>query len=351
MSNQEVAGLLASAQRGMLSSKGMSDGQVAHLMGLAPSTVHIDTALSNFLIRYDNRDYIADSVMPVVTVAKRSDKVFEFPFETMQQVAQAGLASNRARPNEVTYSVTTQSYSVSDYGLIDFVSADEEQNADAPLQPRLVSAEIVMNFLMLARELRVATVAFGSGNYTGQTSALSGGNRWDTSTGTPVQDILSKMESPLALPNTLTMGGQVWPYFRNNTEVKSYITGRASTTLGDVPFLIDADTVARAFGLEKVVVGRARYNSAREGATVVSSYVWGKSAALTRTESQPNARKTQCFGLTYRFGQIQNQVIPELLAGRAGGVYVKITHADAEVAVGLSSGAQKAGYLLTTVIS
>jgi hypothetical protein len=328
----------------------LGSASASHLMALAPSAVHVDTALSNFLIMYENREYIADIVSPVVTVTKRSDKIFAFASTTLQQIANADMASNRGRPSEATYSITsTNSYSVRDYGLIDFVSQDEEMNADAPLQPRVISAEVLMNFLMLHREYRVATnTVFASGSYGANTTALTGGNRWDTATGTPVQNILDWQETPFVQPTHLVLGGQVWPKFRNNAEVKSYVVSRASTSLGDVPFLVDADVIARAFGLERCVVGRAKYNSAAEGLTAVSSYVWGKSAALIRVEAQPNARKTQTFTYTYRFGPIVNQVIPELIAGTRGGVWVKIAHSDDDTQV--IAGAD-GGYLGTTVVS
>lgn len=63
----------------------------------------------------------------------------------------------------------------------------------------------------------------------------------------------------------------------------------------------------------------------------------------------PNPRGTNTFGATFRFGgrSFQNQVIPELIAGVRGGVWVKVTHSDGEQVIG----GLNSGYLWTTAIS
>lgn len=319
------------------------------LFGLAPDAVHIPSAMPNLLVRYENREYIADDVMPVVPVGKRSDKYFGLPIETMQTLARTAMAGNRGRPGEFPYSLGNSLYNVSDYGLIDFVSADEEANADAPLQPRMMSADILTNALNLAREVRVASVVFGASNYGSNTTALSGTGRWDNSASDPIKAIQDAQAAVFSRTNVLVMGELVWNAFRNNPNVIRYITGRAGTSLGATPALVDAEFVARALGLDAVIVGKAKYATQNEGATVASDYVWGKSAALIRVERNPNPRGTQTFAATMRFGgrSFQNQVIPELLAGVRGGVWVKITHSDAEQPIGGGN----SGFLWTTAIS
>ena len=100
---------------------------------------------------------------------------------------------------------------------------------------------------------------------------------------------------------------------------------------------------------ERVVVGRAKYNSAQEGLTAVSDYVWGKSAALLRVEPNPDPLMTETFGYTYRFGgkAYRNEVIPDRLGGAMGGQYIKLSTFEDDVVIGGAN----TGYLLTTVIS
>jgi hypothetical protein len=190
-------------------------------------------------------------------------------------------------PGEVKYNIESSlTYAVSDYALMDFVSNDEIANADAPLQPKIYAQDIVMNFLMLAREKRVADVAFASGNYGANTAALSGADRWDVATSDPIQKIEDAIESCFVRPNTMVIGAQVWIKLRNHPKVLQYILSRATTTMGDVPLRVNEQLFAEAFGLDNVVIGRAKYNSAREGASASSDAVAGQlevaGAALPR---------------------------------------------------------------------
>ena len=145
------------------------------------------------------------------------------------------------------------------------------------------------------------------------------------------------------------MGAQVWPQLRTNPAVKGYIQSRAGTASGPVPLNVELSLVAELLGLERVVVGRAKYNSAQEGATPVSSYIWGKSAALIRVEPNPDPLMTETFGYTYRFGgkAYRNEVIPDRLGGGMGGQYIKLSTFEDDVVIGGAN----TGYLFTTVIS
>lgn len=335
-------------QAAIFAARGMGASDASHLMSLSPSAVHIDRALTNCAISYRNREYIADQCMPVVTVANRSDKIFEFPVETMQQLADVSIAGNRGMPGEVKYSLnSSKNYSVSDYALMDFVSNDEIANADAPLQPKVEAVEIVTNFLMLARESRVASAVFGAGNYGANTAALAGASRWDTSTSDPVQAIEDAIESCFVRPTHLVLGGQVWPKLRNHPKFLQYILSRASTASGDVPLRVSEQLIADAFGLEGCIVGRAKSVTSVEGQSVTTGYLWGKSAALIRVEKSPSARKTQCFGYTFRFGSFETREIVDNVRGVRGGVFEKVSHSDAETIIGGAN----AGYLFTSVIS
>lgn len=343
-----MSNLIQSIQHQILGAHGMGPSDVAHAMSLSPSVVHIDRALTNLVAQYNNREYVADQCLPVVSVKHRSDKIFAFPVNTMQEVSDSAVAGPRSQVNEVTYSLTSNlTYSVTDYALMDFVSNDEIANADAPLQPKIYAQDIVMNFLMLAREKRVADVVFNASNYGSNTAALSGSDRWDTSTSDPIQKIEDAIESCFVRPNTLVLGAQVWIKLRNNPKVLQYILSRASTTAGDVPLRVNEQLFAEAFGLDNVVIGRAKYNSAAEGAAVSSNYLWGKSAALIRVEKTPSPRATRTFGYTFRFGTIETREIVDNLRGVRGGVFIKTSHSDSEFVIGGGD----TGFLYTTVVS
>lgn len=150
-------------------------------------------------------------------------------------------------------------------------------------------------------------------------------------------------------PNTLVLGGQVWPKLRTNPSVLKYILGRAGAAdIGAVPLTVQLELMAALLELDRVVVGRAKYVTSQEAGST-SSYIWGKSAALIRVEQNPNPKMTQTFGYTFRFGskQYRNEVIPDRMPGTQGGEYLKLTHSDDEVVVGGAT----TGYFWDTVVS
>lgn len=318
-------------------------------LSLSPGSVHINVGLTNMLLAWENRAMIADAVLPVVPVTKRTDAIWQIPAATMQELNKTRMAGQRGMPNEVVYSVnSTTSYSVKDYGLIDFVPADVIANADAPLRPLEIAMRVMQNRHDLARELLVAQVAFGSANYGANTAALAGGDRWDTATSDPFAKLLAAKQACLAPPTHLVIGEQVWTALATNAAILNVFKSRASTLAGATPILgHDTDFLAKALGLEGVLVGRAKYATNNEGAALATDWIWGKSAALIRVEPAPSPQATQGFGYTFRFGPRLVQTIPELIRGVRGGEYVKNTYSEDLVA----TGGANAGYLLTTVIS
>lgn len=317
-------------------------------LGLGVGSVHIDRALTNVAVQYQNNEFIADAVMPIVRVSKKSDKYFKFKPETMFNVAAVDVVGAESMPGRPAAGLDAPgTFSCTDRALMDFISVDEELNADAPLQPRIDVTEILSNYLMLAREKRVADIIFGSANYGSNTAALSGGDQWNQSTSDPVANILYAIKTPLVKPNTMVIGWEAYDALRTNPKVLQFVLSRASTGAGATPLMVDEATLAAMFRLDRVIVGEAKYNTAAEGAAASTSYLWGKFCALIRVEPSPSPRRTQTFGYTMRFGAMETSTFYEGKPGRAGGTYVKVAHSDADEVVG----GEYTGYLWRTVIA
>lgn len=339
--------LITLAQQRISAARGMDLARRVEL-GLGVGSVHIDRALTNVAVQYQNNEYIADSVFPVVRVGKKSDKYFKFKPETMFNIAAVDVVGAESMPGRPAAGLDTPgTFSCTDRALMDFISIDEELNADAPLQPRIDVTEILTNYLMLAREKRIADIVFGSGNYGSNTSALSGSDQWSSASSDPVANILSALRTPLVRPNTMVIGVEAWDGLRTNPKILQYVLSRSSTGMGPTPLMVDEATIAAAFRLNRVIVGEAKYNTAAEGATASMSYLWGKFCALIRVEPSPSPRRTQTFGYTMRFGAMETSTFYEGKPGRAGGTYVKVAHSDADEIVG----GEYTGYLYRTVVA
>lgn len=338
-----------SLQMELLMAHGLNAAQAASVIeaSFSPSSVHVDAPLSNFASTIRNRDMIADMVMPIVDVQKPSDKFFKYGADTFFEEQSATLTGAEAMPGRVRYTISTDNFSTVDYGLMDFVSNKEIEAADAPIDPQMHAVKVVTSRLDIAKERRVAAIAFASGSYGSNTAALSGADRWDTNTSDPVQKIDDAIEACDERPNIMVIGAQAWMKLKNHPKLKETILSRSSTISGATPDRVTTDLVAALFELDAVYVGRAKYVTTREGQSSTKGYIWGKSCALIRATDNPGPRETAVFGKQFRFGPRETQTIEAPLPGKSGGMYVKVTESlDEKVVAGAA-----AGYLYTTVVS
>ena len=258
-----------SLQMELLMSHGLNAAQAAGVVeaSFSPSSVHVDAPLSNFASTIRNRDMIADFVMPIVDVSKPSDKFFKYGADTFFEEQAAALTGAEAMPGRVRYTISTDNFSTFDYGLMDFVSNKEIEAADAPIDPQMHAVKVVTSRLDIAKQRRVAAIAFASGSYGSNTAALSGADRWDTNTSDPVQKIDDAIEACDERPNIMVIGAQAWMKLKNHPKLKETILSRSSTISGATPDRVTTDLVAALFELDAVYVGRAKYVSSREGQT------------------------------------------------------------------------------------
>ena len=82
--------------------------------------LHVDTILTNLSLKYMNEMFIADMVLPIVKVNKRSDKFIVYDKADSYKLVDSAVGP-KAQPNEVDWAVGTDNYSVNDYALADYV--------------------------------------------------------------------------------------------------------------------------------------------------------------------------------------------------------------------------------------
>lgn len=337
-------------QAALLASRGVG-GAGAHTMSIGPADVHIDTALSNIAVQFRPNEgkFIADIVAPVLKVSHRSNKFFKYAAGAFTDLGRSDIASQMGRPAQSSTSLSTDSYVVSDHGFMDFVPADVENSADAPLRPLMDTTEILTERLLLSREYRVATAFANSANYGANTSDIAGAE-WTNPSSEPVRVIESAIEGMIVDPNTLVLGAEVWNALKRHPSIERYILSRASTVLGATSLTVTPELLAAAFGLRRVVIGRAKYNTAGAGAAVSLTNVWGRIAVLCRVEENPAPQRTENFMYTMRYqpgtgSAFETRQWYDHSIGVRGGTWVKVTHSDAEKIV-----ASEAGYLFENAV-
>lgn len=312
---------------------------------VGPSSVHNDSTLANVSVEYANEDYIGLQLMPVVDAAKLSDKFFVYDKRSRLAVPDDAVGA-RGDANEISDARSTDTYSCKDYALKNYVDALTLASQDAPLN-EMIDLVMALNDMMdLAEEIRIAAVLTASANFaSANTSALTGPDRWDTAGG---GDPIKNIQDALA---AIWMG-------RGPSDLVAYCSLEVFNVLsrhndirdlfkygGTKPGLASANMIADFFGLNALLVGKARKDTANSGQTASYARVWGSDYfGIVRVARSPGIR-TASFGYTFRFGEKSTTQWWDPSKGTEGGYYARVAlHEDHKVV------ANDTGYLFRTVL-
>ncbi|MDH3738512.1 MAG: hypothetical protein OER92_04905 [Alphaproteobacteria bacterium] len=261
--------------------------------------VHVNAALSQWAADYENGNYLADLIMPPTLVDKRSDVYYTFSREDYTTVLDDELGPD-SEANETGYSQGTANYSVRDHGLKRFVPDAVQANADAPLNPEQDATDILMNRLMLNREVRCAAVMNATGNYNAANTSAAA-NAWsDYTDGDPIGDVHTMKEALPPAPNKsksilrLVLTEAKWHDLRAHPALRGG---------GESLPVVDEAKAASILQVDEILVSDADRNTAAPGLTPVYASIWtDTNAILTRVpRGTPSGKQSGIFGITFRW--------------------------------------------------
>lgn len=122
------------------------------------ASVHIDRALSDLSIQYKNTGYVGETLSPVVSVAKESDRYFVYGKQNF--VVPDAIRKPRAETREISFTLSQDYYHCEEYGFHTLIDDRERDNADEALDPDMDSTQYLTDMLQLHEELLVASKVF-----------------------------------------------------------------------------------------------------------------------------------------------------------------------------------------------
>ena len=256
-----------------------------------PSNVHTDKILTNISIQYRNAAYVGTQLMPIVPVKKKSDIFYTYSSKADRFRIPKLLRAPKTESRTVDWKVDTDSYNCDEYALNDLIDDIERNNADKPLNLEVDTVEFLTDIIQLGLEMRIKTaVLAGLGAGTAPTT------KWSTpATSDPIADIETGKQAIHAVifkqPNVLLLGKPVYDVLKHHPDILDRIKYVQKGT-------VTADLLANIFEVDKVIIGAAGYNTAKEGKAASYSYLWGKEAILAYVEPRPGIKK---FSLGYTF--------------------------------------------------
>lgn len=262
---------------------------------LTQRDVVVDPVLSNVSIKFSNETFIADVVMPVVRVSKQTGKYYTYDKANLRRNKTLRAAGSPS--NEVEFGLSTASYSCDDHALKGFVADEIQDQAEAALNPLVDETENITEMLMIDKEKALSTIMADTAQLT-QNTTLSGTDQWsDYTNSDPIGDIRTARttvhKNTFRKPNTLVLGKETYDVLVDHPQIIERVKYSA---LG----VITPELLARVFQLERVIIGEAGENTAKEGQTDSLGYIWGKHAWVLYISPRVSL-KTLTFGWTFTY--------------------------------------------------
>jgi len=263
---------------------------------------HIDGLLTNLLIGYKNKKYIYDQIFPIInTGGVESDKYGIFTqadqFRNEAEVIAAG------GPYPVGgYRVSSDTYSTEEIGMSTDLPDRTLANATGPFKKtlRMAKARWAADKVEMKREIDLAAGIFITGVWgTTDTSATA----WDDSSNSvPLEDINTAQYTITAAtaeePNVLVLGAMTWKDLKVNPSVLDLL---GANERGKVT----TDILASHLELDKILVGRAIYNTTKEGQDASYSNCWGPHALLLHVNQATPDPFTASAGYIFQSSAMQ----------------------------------------------
>jgi len=280
--------------------------------------IRYDPILSNVSIAYQNDKYIAEQICPVVLSKKKTGKYFKYDKSKFRKVQ--SLRGMGSKTNEISYALTqSDAYVIKEHALKELVPVELVDQAPKPLTPKIDAVENVTERLLIEKEYDLAVYMQSTGNLS-RNITLSGTSQWsDYANSDPIGIIRAGKQSIHSYifkdPNVLVLGKQVYDKLLDHPDIIDRIK---YSQFG----VASPDLLARLFGVEKVVIGGAGYESANEGQTSSLSYIWGKYAWLVYVEPKPAVKKVS-FG--YFFQLNKPRMVDTWFVKDEKGTFVRVT--------------------------
>jgi len=260
----------------------------------AISDTYADPILTQYSVKFQNelQGFICEKIFPQVMVNKKTGFYFTYGKENLR--IPTSRRRKFARANRIEWNVAKTAYGpLYEHSLEDGIEDDIMDQYDAPLEPRQDSVETLTEMLYLEKEYNLA-VQLSDNSIITQNATLSGsgsaiGNQWDSNGGKPFHAIQLGVDAvkknSLRSPNAMWMGYPVWSVLMNHADMIERVKYTQLSAL--------TEQMMKALfpGINKIFIGSAVYNTAKEGQTDATDFVWGKHLWIGYIPDSPKLRE------------------------------------------------------------
>lgn len=246
-----------------------------------------DQALTNVSVRFSNdpASFIADKVAPRVTVPALSGVYYVYDKQNLKRAD--SKRTGYARANRIDFGLTEAPYGpLQEHSLESAILWRDRDAAKNPLNLRVDATEQLTEMLTIEHEADVAAL-FANAAVTTKGETLTDGNQFEDASVDPFpvirRAINNASKNGFRKANTLIMGRAVWDRLIDHSALLERIKYSEKG-------VVTTDLLATLFGVQNVYIGEAQYNTAIDGATDATGYIWGNNLYAAYVTPNPGLK-------------------------------------------------------------
>lgn len=259
----------------------------------------IDAEYTGMSLAYKNTDYVADRVLPVVSVQNEEFSYKQYPKDAFLNVARTVIgAKGEAESIDIKSEKITDSlvyHALKAEVPETEVLAASSKNDDDPIGDNTL---LVTEALMLAREVRTANLVNTKETYGTNVTTLSGTDQLDDKSSSAIDVFIDARAKMLVKPNCAVMSDEAALHLQTHPDFIGMYKSEGSTNRGIVPL----EFVAKCLQLKEIIVGQAVLNSAPKGKDPQLVQAWGKNIILFYKNPLAKPKYGLTFGYTAQKG-------------------------------------------------
>jgi hypothetical protein len=216
--------------------------------------------------------FVGTGILPVLDVVRKDGTLPRIPRENTKR--STATHANGGNFNRVTMSAEDLTYNCLDYGLEAQLTDTDRQHYRFDFDAELETAEVIKRQILIERETRIKDLVWNTSTWTGAALFTDvSAAPWDAAASDAIAHVLAAKEKVRSgsgfEADSMMISAATLNNLLGNTGIKNRFPG--------APLITEADirrNIASIFGLANLFVGKATYDSAKEGQTYTGADVW-----------------------------------------------------------------------------
>lgn len=303
---------------------------------MPPRPFPVNTELTAVAIGYQNRQLIADEVLPRIPVGTQNFSHLVYDPQSGLNVPNTSV-SRTGQVNTVNIEAEEVANKTEDRGLQDGVPYDDIENAKDGYDPLGQTVENLTNLIKLDREVKTASLVFSASNYTSDNTLIVTDAKEKISdyvNSSPIDMICDYLDKPLLRPTLMVIGGAAFSKLARHPHIIQAILG-TSCEKG----IASPEDIAKLFQLDKVLVGRGQFNTSKKKGQLNLSNAWGNNISLLYQDKFASTKSGTTYGYTAEYGAIQASDWDDKNIGLNGGKMTRVGEQVKEIIAAKALGA------------